>query len=129
MSARATAPAADLLRTLRLLLLVQAASLLVAAALHAGLVIPGPFDQAAVYEASLGVVLLLALGLTFVLSPDSAGLIAIAAQALTLAGASLGLYLALLGVAPDTTLDIAYHVALMGLLVVGLVVAWRVRAS
>jgi hypothetical protein len=128
MSAGATA-SADLLRALRLVMLVQAASLLVAAALHAGLVMAGPFDQAAVYEASLGVLLLLALGLSFVVSSQSAGLAALAAQALTLAGASLGVYLALLGVAPDSTLDIVYHVALIGLLIVGLVLAWRVRAS
>lgn len=115
-------------QALRGLLLVEAASLLVAAALHAGIVIRGPFEQAAIYEGSLGVIVAIALGLTF-LAPGSAGLLGLAAQALTLAGASLGLYLALLGVAPNTPLDIVYHVALIGLLVVGLGVAWRARGS
>jgi hypothetical protein len=48
-------------------------------------------------------------------------------QAVALAGASIGLYLALRGIAPNTALDIVYHFALIGLLVVGLVVAWRVN--
>jgi hypothetical protein len=114
-------------RTLRLILIVEAASLLVAAALHAGIVIGGPFDQAAIYEASLGVILAVALGLTF-LGPTVARVASLAAQALALAGASLGLYLALRGAAPDTPLDIVYHVLLISLLLVGLFVAWRVRA-
>ena len=98
------------------------------AALHSGLVIPGPSEQAAMYEGSLGVILTIVLGLTF-LGPGAAGVAGLAAQALAFAGASVGLYLALLGVAPDTPLDIAYHVSLIALLVAGLVVAWRVRAS
>lgn len=113
---------------LRGLLFIQSASLLVAAALHAGIVIRGPFEQAAMYEGSLGVILAIALGLTF-LAPGSAGLLGLVAQGLTLAGATIGLYLAVLGVAPHTPLDIVYHVALIGLLVVGLGVAWRLRAS
>jgi hypothetical protein len=102
--------------------------LLIAAALHSGIVIPGPFEQAAIYEGSLGVILALAFGLTF-LAPTSARAIAVAAQGLTLVGASLGLYLALRGAAPDTPLDIVYHVALIGLLLVGIGVAWRVPTS
>src|SRR5690606_20890411 len=105
-----------MMRTLRLLLAVQAASLLAAAALHAGLVIPGRFDQAALYEGSLGVILAIALGLTFG-GPVAARVAGLAAQALALAGASLGLYLALRGIAPNTPLDLVYHVVLIGLLV------------
>jgi hypothetical protein len=116
------------IQTLRGLLLVEAVSLLVAAALHAGILTGGSFEQAAIYEGSLGVIVAVALGLTF-LAPDTAGPLGLAAQALTLAGASLGLYLALLGVAPHTSLDIVYHVVLIGLLVVGLGVAWRVGRS
>jgi hypothetical protein len=106
------------------MLAIEAASLLVAAALHAGLVIPGPFDQAAIYESSIAVILLVALALTFLgaFAARTAGLVA---QAIALAGASLGLYLALLGIAPNTIPDIVYHVVLIVVLATGLVVAWR----
>jgi hypothetical protein len=113
-------------RVLRVLLMIEAASLLVASALHAGLVIPGSFDEAAIYEASLGVILAGALGLTF-LGPTVARVAGLAAQGLAIAGASLGLYLAVRGVAPDTPVDIVYHVGLIALLVAGLIVAWRLR--
>jgi hypothetical protein len=113
--------------TLRAVLVVEAASLLVAAALHAGLVTDGPFDQAAMYESSIGVILLIGLGVTL-LGPSAARVAGLATQALALAGACLGLYLALRGVAPNTPLDIVYHLALIGLLLVGLVVAWRLHS-
>lgn len=115
------------MRTLRALLTVEAASLLIAAALHAGLMIRGPFDQAAIYESSIGVILLIGLGVTLI-RPNAARVAGLATQALALAGACLGLYLALRGIAPDTPLDILYHVALIALLVGGLVVAWRLRS-
>lgn len=112
------------MRTLRAILFIEAASLIVAAALHAGIVIQGPFDQAAIYESSIAVILLIGLGLTL-LGPTAARVAALVAQSVGLAGASLGLYLALRGVAPNTVLDIVYHVALMALLIAGLTVAWR----
>lgn len=114
--------------TLRALLLIEATSLLVAAALHAGLVIVGPFDQAATYESLIAVILLIGLGLTFI-GPTAARVAGLVGQVIALAGASLGLYLVLRGVAPNTVLDIAYHVALIALLVAGLAVAWRLNTS
>ena len=73
-------------------------------------------------------ILAIGLGVTF-LAPSSARLVGLATPSLALAGASIGLYLALIGVAPDTPLDIVYHFALIGLLIIGLGVAWRVRTS
>ena len=103
---------------------VAALSLLVAAAMHAGFVIPGPFNDAAMYETSVAVVLLVGLGLTFV-GPGWARWGGLAATVLALAGACIGLYMAVRGLAPNTVADIVYHVALIALLLVGIAVAWR----
>ena|SRR6266545_978486 len=109
-------------------MIIEAVSLLGAAALHAGIVIRGPFDQAAIYESSIGVLLAIGLGVTY-LGLSAARVAGMATQAVALAGASLGLYLALRGIAPNTPLDIVYHVALIGLLAIGLVVAWRLPTA
>lgn len=115
-------------RTLRWTLGASALSLLVAAALHAGIVIPGPFDQAALYETGVAAVLLVGLGLTYI-GPAWARWGGLAATVVALAGATIGLYMALRGIAPNTVLDIVYHVALLALLLAGIVVAWRVPSA
>lgn len=115
-------------RTLRWIMGVAALSLLVAAALHAGLVIPGPFDDAAVYETGVAAVLLFGFALTFV-RPGWARWGGLAATVLALAGASIGLYMAARGLAPNTVADIVYHVALIALLLVGIAAAWRVPSG
>jgi polyferredoxin len=114
--------------SLRWIMALAAASLLVAASLHAGLVIPGPLDQAAMYETGVAVILVIGLALTFIgLAWARWG--GLAATVLALAGASIGLYLALRGLGPNTVPDIVYHVALVALLVVGIAVAWRVPSE
>ena len=110
---------------LRWIMGVAALSLLVAAALHAGFIIPGPFDDAAKYETGVAAVLLIGLGLTFV-GPAWARWGGLAAAVLALAGATVGLYLALRGLGPNTIADIVYHVALIAVLLAAIVVAWRV---
>jgi hypothetical protein len=116
---------AQMIILLRWIMAVAAASLLLAAALHAGLIISGPFDSAAMYETGVAVILVVGLGLTFI-GPSWARWGGLAAVVLALAGASIGLYLALAGIAPNTTLDLVYHVALVVLLIVGIGVAWRI---
>jgi len=110
---------------LRWIMAIAALSLLVAAALHAGLVLPGPFNDAAMYETGVASVLIVGLGLTFI-EPAWARWGGLGASVLALAGASIGLYIALRGLGPNTVADIVYHVALIALLLVGIVVAWRV---
>ena len=110
-----------MLNTLRVLMVVAAVSLLVAAALHAGLIIPGPFDSAAPYETGVAVILLVGLGITFIGGTAARW----GALVLALGGASIGLFLALRGLAPNTVPDIVYHVALVAALLVGIVLAWR----
>ena len=113
-----------MIRRLRRIMAVAAISLLVAAALHAGFVVPGPFDDAAMYETGVAVVLLIGLGLSFV-GPRWARWGGLAATMLALVGASIGLYMAIRGLAPNAVADIVYHVVLIALLLVGIAVAWR----
>lgn len=108
---------------LRWIMAVAALSLLVAAALHAGLIIPGPFDDAAMYESGIAGLLAVGLGMTFI-GPAWAGWGGLAVVGLALAGASIGLYVALRGLGPNTVADIVYHVALIGLLLGGVAAAW-----
>lgn len=115
---------AAMTRVLRSIMAVAALSLLVAAALHAGLVTPGPFEDAAMYETGVAIVLIVGLGLTFI-GPAWARWGGLAATVLALAGASIGLYMALRGLGPNTLPDMVYHVALIGLLLAGIAVAWR----
>ena len=112
-------------RALRWIMAVAAVSLLAVAALHAGLVIPGRSDDAAIYETGVAAVLALGLGVTFI-GPAWARWGGLVATVLALAGATVGLFMALRGLVPNTVLDIVYHVALIALLLAGIVVAWRV---
>jgi hypothetical protein len=116
------------MRTLRWVMAVAAISLLIAASLHAGLIIPGRFDQAAMYETAIAVILFIGLALTL-LGPGWARWGGLVALVVAVGGASIGLYLAVRGLAPNTTLDIAYHVALVALLLAGIVVAWRLPST
>jgi len=117
---RATASSAPL----RWIMGVGAVSLLIAAALHAGLIIRGPYDSAAMYEAIIAVILVVGIGLTFLTTPW-ARWGALATLVVSVAGASVGLFLAIRGAGPNTVPDVIYHVALVALLLVGVAVAWR----
>lgn len=117
-----------MIRTLRWILAASVLSLLVAAALHAGLVIPGRFDDAAMYETGVAVVLLIGFGPTY-LGPGWARWGSLGSLVVALAGAGVGVYLASRGIAPNTVADIVYHVALIGLLLVGMVAALRGPAN
>jgi uncharacterized membrane protein len=111
-------------RTLRWILALAALSLYIVAALHAGLIVAGPFNDAAMYEAGFAAVLTIGLGLTLV-GPKWARWGALIALVLALAGASIGLYMAIRGIAPNTIPDMVYHLALIALLLVGIAVALR----
>lgn len=51
----------------------------------------------------------------------------LATLVVSLAGASVGLFLATRGLAPNTTIDVVYHVALVAWLLATAIVAWRTR--
>jgi hypothetical protein len=76
------------------------------------------------YETGVAIVLLIGLGLTF-LGPAWARWGGLAATVLASVGASIGLYMALRGIAPNTVADIVYHVALIAVLLVGIAIASR----
>jgi hypothetical protein len=64
-----------------------------------------------------------------VLAAASLFVAALAALVLALAGASIGLYLAVRGLGPNTPLDIAYHFALVAVLLFGITVASRIPSN
>ena len=115
------------IRTLRILLLIDIASLVVVAAIHAG-VLGGPFEQASVYEAAVAAVLAIGLALTWA-GPAVARWGAFVAQLLALFGVGTGIYMASRGMAPNTPLDLAYHAVAVVLLLAGLLVALRMPPS
>lgn len=115
------------IRTLRLLLLIDIASLVVVAAIHAG-ILGGPFDRASMYEAAVAVVLAIGLALTWA-GPAIARWGASIAQLLALFGVGTGIYMASRGMAPNTTWDFAYHAFAVVFLLAGLVVALRLPPS
>ena len=53
------------MRTLRILLVIQIVSLVIVAAIHAGILMGGPFESAAMYEAGVAVILAVGLALTY----------------------------------------------------------------
>ena len=116
-------------QTIRLFLLLEGASFIIAGLVHFGVLVDGyQHQQAAIAESSIGVVLLVGLGLTYVW-PARTRLSGLTAQAFALLGTLVGVYTIALGVGPRTVPDIAYHLAILLVLVWGLVVAARVPAD
>ena len=116
-------------QTIRLFLLFEGASFVVAGLVHFGVLVDGyQHRPAAVAETTVGVVLLVGLGLTWLL-PARSRLVGIAAQAFALLGTLVGAFTIAIGVGPRTVPDVAYHLAIVVALVWGLVVAARAPAD
>lgn len=114
---------------IRLFLLIQGASLILAALVHFGVLASGYEHQpAGTAETVIGCVLLAALALTLLL-PAAGRRIGLLAQAFALLGTCVGIFTIIIGVGPQTTADILYHVVLVTLLVAGLVVTWRLQIA
>jgi hypothetical protein len=117
------------IRTLRVLLLFEAATFVVASLIHFGALLGGyRHHEAGTAEAVIAVVLLAGLALTSTPSawPRRA---AIGAQTFAILGVLVGLFTIVIGVGPRTALDIAYHVGILLVLVVGLAMAVRGNAT
>lgn len=100
-------------RTARVFLLVEAATFVAAAAIHAGALVDGyRHREAAIAEAVIAVVLVAALALSWTPRPWPARL-AFAAQGFAFAGTLVGLFTIAVGVGPRTVPDVAYHVAIL----------------
>ena len=114
-------------RAVRVLLGVEGASFLLAAAVHAGWFVSGyAHREAMTAETVLGAALLggLLLGLV---RPRSTFTIGALVQAFALVGTLVGVVTMVVGVGPQTVPDIVYHVVIVVVLAVGLVSTWRAR--
>ena len=121
------APTATVLA--RLFLLVEAATFVAAAAIHAGLLVEGHrHREAAIAETVIAVILVAALTLGWMPRPWPVRL-AVAAQAFALVGTLVGLFTIAVGVGPQTIPDVAYHLAILVVITAGLGAVSPARAS
>jgi len=115
--------------TVRLFLLIEGASFVIAGLVHFGVLARGyEHGSAAIAESVIGAVLLVALTLTWVL-PAWARALGIVAQAFALCGTLAGAFTIAIGVGPRTVPDVVYHAAILLALAWGLVVAARAPAG
>jgi hypothetical protein len=106
-------------------MLVQAATFLLAATVHFGVLVQGyEHLQAGVAESVIAAVLLAGLIGTWV-RPVALRGIGLAAQGFALAGTLVGLFTIAIGIGPRTVPDIAIHTVMVAELVAGLTVAYR----
>jgi hypothetical protein len=117
------------LRTIRLFLLFEGATFVAASLVHFGKLLEGyRHQQAGTAEAVIAAVLMAGLVLTWSPSPW-ARRAAIGAHAFAILGVLVGLFTIAVGVGPRTALDIAYHVGILAVLIVGLAIAIRRPAT
>lgn len=115
-------------QTIRLFLLFEAATFVLAALVHAGVFISGyEHPQARIAEGVIAVVLIAGLILSFV-RQDWTRWLGLAAQGFALLGTLVGLFTIVIGVGPRTALDIAYHALIVVVLGWGLIVTARERS-
>jgi hypothetical protein len=110
---------------LRLLLLLEASTFVAAAVIHLGALLEGyGHREAGTAETVTAAVLLVGLALTWAPSPWPRRAV-VGAQAFATLSVLVGLFTIVVGVGPRTAPDIAYHVGILAVLVVGLAIALR----
>jgi hypothetical protein len=110
--------------TLRAIVLGEAATFAVAAAIHFGAILDGyGHRKAGIAESVIALVLLAGAALTW--SVRWARPAVIACQAFAILGVLVGLFTIAIGVGPRTVLDVCYHVAILAVLLAGLAIAAR----
>ena len=115
--------------TVRGLMAVQIAVFAIASLIHQGYLLDGYADgAAATAEGIIAIALLIGLAIGWFV-PWRARLMALLAQAFALAGTSIGVFLVIRGVGPNTPLDIGIHALMVVLLIVGLWLAWTDRGE
>lgn len=116
-------------RTIRLFLLVEAITFLLAAQVHAGRLLAGyAHREARIAETVIAIVLLGGLALSWI-RPRWTRAAGLAVQTFALLGTLVGIFTIVVGVGPRTAADIVYHAAIVLLLVWGLVVTARARSD
>jgi hypothetical protein len=112
-------------QTIRIFLLIEAASFIAASLVHAGALITGyEHQKARIAESVLASALLAGAALTWV-RPAWTRMAGLAAQGFALLGTMVGIFTIVIGIGPRTVLDIVYHIVIVVVLVSGLVVAMR----
>jgi hypothetical protein len=116
-------------QVIRRFLIFEGATFVAAALVHFGSVVDGyEHRQAGVAESVIAVALLAGWIATWI-GPARTRRIGLAAQAFALLGTLVGVFTIIVGVGPRTVPDIAYHVAIVAVLVWGLIVAKRAPAE
>lgn len=116
-------------QTIRIFMLFEAATFMVASFIHAGGLIAGyEHHHARIAERVIAFVLLAAVVSTWI-RPAWTRKAGIAAQAFALLGTLIGVFTIAIGIGPRTTADIAYHAAIVAVLVGGLLVAKRATVN
>lgn len=110
---------------LRRLLFLEAATFVLAALIHVGLLITGyEHREAAIAESVIGLVLI-AGGVATWLRPRSAHKYGLATQGFALVGTLVGIFTIAIGVGPRTVPDVAYHIAIVTVLLFGITATAR----
>jgi hypothetical protein len=112
---------------IRSFLLFEAATFIVAALVHSGILIQGyEHGRARIAEGVIALVLLAGAALTWV-RPDWTRRAGLVAQGFALLGTLVGLFTVAIGVGPRTVPDIVYHIGILVVLIWGLAVTVRAR--
>jgi hypothetical protein len=111
------------------LLLGEAASYVIAALFHAGVVVRGYHHrEASIAESLIAAVLLTGL-VVGLLRPRWTRLAALWSQSFALLLTFVGVFVIVIGVGPRTVPDVVYHIAIVAVLIYGLVLASRPRSE
>ena len=114
-------------KTIRLFLLFEGIGFAAAGLTHFGVLMHGyEHRPAGTAESVIGIVLLIGLALTWVLSSWTRG-IGIAVQTFALLGTGVGIYTIAIGIGPRTIPDITFHVAIVIALIAGLMLTFRAQ--
>jgi hypothetical protein len=112
-------------RSLALLLFLEAAAFALAALVHFGVLVPGfQHPQARIGETVISLILVGGLAVALA-RPAWTARAALVSQALALAGTLIGVFTIAVGVGPRTIPDVVYHLAMVGVLGWGLRLASR----
>jgi hypothetical protein len=114
---------------IRLFMLFEAATFVVASLIHSGVLIQGyQHSEASAAEGIIAIILLVGAAVTW-LRPAWTRRGGLAAQELALLGTLIGVFTIAIGVGPRTVPDIAYHIGIVIVLIWGLIVASRAQTD
>jgi prepilin signal peptidase PulO-like enzyme (type II secretory pathway) len=116
-------------RTIRILLLVEAATFVLASLIHSGWLVAGDqHHQARIAEGVIAAVLLVAVVVSWI-HPAWTRRTGLVGQGFALLGTLVGVFTIAVGVGPRTVPDVVYHVGIIVVLALGLRVTARWRPA